>query len=234
MELAVWLIVGLIVGGAIGGVATWWISRARGGVVSVMQLKKENDKFRDEVAEHFVETARLINQMSESYKQVFDHLSSGAEKLVDDEKLAERLPPATGQEVRLSQFGASGSAGSAAEKSGTSRSRPGVENREPEKGEADRQRGSQTEKDKGKDGSKDAGTALGSTGTLKTGSSQTGAKASTPPAADSGSDKAGDSNGDSSSGETGKGPSAETAGKRSGSDDKASNQSGEGSRRGSD
>lgn len=106
MEFAISLIVGLVVGGAIGALATWWISRARGGAVSVMQLKQENDKFRNEVTEHFVETARLINQMTDSYKEVFDHLSSGAEKLVDDKKLAERLPPASGQEVRLGGFGA--------------------------------------------------------------------------------------------------------------------------------
>lgn len=106
MDFIAWLSIGLVAGGTIGALATWWISRARGGAVSVMQLKKENDKFRDEVTEHFVETARLINQMSDSYKQVFDHLSGGAEKLVDNERLAERLPPASGQEVRLSQFGA--------------------------------------------------------------------------------------------------------------------------------
>lgn len=107
MEIVIWLIVGLVVGGAIGAMATWWISRARGGAVSVMQLKQENDRFKNEVTEHFVETARLINQMTDSYKQVFDHLSSGAEKLVDGKSLAERLPPASGQEVKLKQFGAS-------------------------------------------------------------------------------------------------------------------------------
>ena len=107
MEFAIWLLVGLAVGGAVGALATWWISRARGGAVSVMQLKQENDRFKNEVTEHFVETARLINQMTDSYKQVFDHLSSGAEKLVDEKSLAERLPPASGQEVKLSQFGAS-------------------------------------------------------------------------------------------------------------------------------
>lgn len=111
MEIVTWLIVGLVVGGAIGALATWYISRARGGAVSVMQLKKENEQFRNEVTEHFVETGRLINQMTDSYKQVFDHLSSGAEKLVDNKRLAERLPPTSGQEVKLSQFGASVAAG---------------------------------------------------------------------------------------------------------------------------
>lgn len=122
MEIAIWVIVGLAVGAVIGAVATWWISRARGGAVSVMQLKQENDKFKNEVTEHFVETARLINQMTDSYKQVFDHLSSGAEKLVDEKSLAERLPPASGEEVRLSQFGASATAGGTERSSATERS----------------------------------------------------------------------------------------------------------------
>ncbi|MEX2497642.1 MAG: DUF1043 family protein [Wenzhouxiangellaceae bacterium] len=126
MEFVIWLIVGLVIGGGIGALATWWISRARGGAVSVMQLKQENDKFRNEVTEHFVETARLINQMTDSYKQVFDHLSSGAEKLVDDHKLAERLPPSSGQEVKLSNFGAPGSAGSGAASSGRESARVGA------------------------------------------------------------------------------------------------------------
>jgi len=108
MEIIIWLIIGFVIGGGVGALLTWWISRARGGAVSVMQLKQENEKFRNEVTEHFVETARLINQMTDSYKQVFDHLSSGAEKLVDDKQLAERLPPSTGEEVRLSGFGAGG------------------------------------------------------------------------------------------------------------------------------
>ena len=105
MDSLVWLIIGLIAGGLIGGLTTWSISRARGGAVSIMKLKQENDKYRNEVTEHFVETARLVNQMTDSYKQVFDHLSRGAETLVDDKQLAERLPPASGQEVRLGGFG---------------------------------------------------------------------------------------------------------------------------------
>lgn len=130
MEIVFWLIVGLLIGGVIGGLATWWVSRARGGAVSVMQLKQENDKFKNEVTEHFVETARLINQMTDSYKQVFDHLSSGAEKLVDEKSLAERLPPASGREVKLSQFGASTTAGNTTEGgSDQARSRPGSSDR---------------------------------------------------------------------------------------------------------
>lgn len=141
MEFAIWLVLGLVVGGAIGAVSTWWISRARGGAVSVMQLKQENDRFKNEVTEHFVETGRLINQLTDSYKQVFDHLSSGAEKLVDEKSLAERLPPASGQEVKLSQFGASTPSGEthkASESSrGSDKARAGTEGAAPAASGAD-------------------------------------------------------------------------------------------------
>ncbi len=192
MDIVIWLIVGLAIGGAVGALATWYISRARGGAVSVMQMKQENDKFRNEVTEHFVETARLINQMSDSYKQVFDHLSSGAEKLVDHEKLAERLPPASGQELRLSQFGASASAGSAAQGSGKSEARAVEQNRESGNDndkDAGQDAGKDPEKargrDTGREAGKDAGKALDGKDPLKSGSGQTDVQASRPAAAES-------------------------------------------------
>lgn len=226
MEFAIWLLVGLIVGGAIGAVATWWISRARGGVVSVMQLKQENDKFRDEVAEHFVETARLINHMSESYKQVFDHLSRGAEKLVDDEKLAERLPPATGQEVRLSHFGASASAAASGEKAGAGSSAKDRtsdrnddtrhESESDHNSQAGNFRSGDTENGAGKD-------------PLKTGSSETGDKdkASGPSDADRSGhrEKGKDGGTDSGGGDESRKPDDSAVNSASGS-----NQAGEGSR----
>ena len=176
MEIVVWLIVGLVVGGVIGALATWGISRARGGAVSVMQLKQENDKFRNEVTDHFVETARLINQMTDSYKQVFDHLSSGAEKLVDEKSLAERLPPVSGQEVRLSQFGASASAGSIDEGSGESR---------PRASDNDRESGSRRAEDGADKADKHDNEASVRKDPLKSGSAQTDAASSRPAAADS-------------------------------------------------
>ena len=183
MEIVIWLVVGLLVGGAIGALATWGISRARGGAVSVMQLKQENDKFRNEVTEHFVETARLINQMSDSYKQVFDHLSSGAEKLVDEKSLAERLPPVSGQEVKLSQFGASASAGSTDE--GGGESRPGA-------GDRDRVSGSRRTEDGSDKADKHDDEASARKDPLKSGSARTDATSSRPATADGKVGKQGD------------------------------------------
>ena len=96
------LIAGLIVGGSIAALI---IRRKGGSAETVEALKRENETFRDEVNEHFVQTAELINQLTDSYKAVFDHLSEGAEKLVAPEVIRERMPQVTDEEVRLRRIG---------------------------------------------------------------------------------------------------------------------------------
>lgn len=113
METWVWLIIGLVVGIGVGAVGALMVRKNTGSQRSIADLKKENEQFREEVSGHFVETARLINRMTDSYKDVFDHLSRGAETLVDDKSLRERMPLVSGREVRLKHLGTQ--AGSGAE-----------------------------------------------------------------------------------------------------------------------
>ncbi len=103
----IWWIVGaLVLGVLIGAFVVWLINRnAAGPAHSVKALREENEKFRDAVNDHFVETAELINQLTDSYKKVFDHLSDGAERLVDDEVIRERMPKVSDQEIRLKRIG---------------------------------------------------------------------------------------------------------------------------------
>lgn len=99
-------ITGVIIGALIGGTAAWlWLQGRVGGADSVEKLKRENAAFREEVNEHFIQTAELINQLTDSYKAVFDHLSEGAEKLVDQEAVRERMPQVSDEEIRLKRLG---------------------------------------------------------------------------------------------------------------------------------
>lgn len=135
MEIFGWILVGTVIGLAAGGGAVWLYNRKAGSGKSLEQLKKENAEFRHQVTDHFVETATLINRLTDSYKAVFDHLSDGAGKLVDPETLKERLPAVSDREVRLRHIGApgkgSGSGGSGSSKSSGSGDRP--ESRSPAK-----------------------------------------------------------------------------------------------------
>ena len=97
------LAVGLAAGLALGA----WLGRRNVQQNSVESLQRENEKFREEVTDHFVETAQLVNQLTDSYKAVFDHLSTSADKLVDPKTLSDRLPQVSQREVKLKHLGAS-------------------------------------------------------------------------------------------------------------------------------
>lgn len=74
---------------------------------SQLELEAEHKKLQEEVMEHFVTTANLVNDMTDSYKAVFDHLNKGAGKLVDSEELRERLPLEDARVITLSRIGQS-------------------------------------------------------------------------------------------------------------------------------
>jgi len=97
---------GLLIGIAMMALWGMWRSRqaAKSGR-SVEALEQRHRQFREEVNGHFVETAELINRMTDSYKAVFDHLSQGAERLVEDRVVQERMPKVGDDEVRLKHIG---------------------------------------------------------------------------------------------------------------------------------
>jgi len=52
---------------------------------NLQNTKQELDQYQREVAEHFAETAKLAQNLTQSYKEVHDHLSKGALQLTSPE-----------------------------------------------------------------------------------------------------------------------------------------------------
>ncbi len=48
------------------------------------QLREETEQYRGEVAEHFQRTSELVQEMTSSYKNVYEHLASSSAKLCGD------------------------------------------------------------------------------------------------------------------------------------------------------
>lgn len=48
------------------------------------QLREETEQYRGEVAEHFQHTSELVQEMTSSYKNVYEHLASGSARLCSD------------------------------------------------------------------------------------------------------------------------------------------------------
>lgn len=94
---------------------------------SHLQLEAEHKKLQEDVLDHFVTTANLVNDMTDSYKAVFDHLNEGANKLVDSTELRQRLPHEDRGVITLSRIGQP-EAGSETGDVSVSSTRDGVEN----------------------------------------------------------------------------------------------------------
>lgn len=45
------------------------------------QLLQDKQAYEDEVVEHFTDTAKLLNQLTEQYRNVHNHLAKGADRL---------------------------------------------------------------------------------------------------------------------------------------------------------
>ncbi|WP_421682367.1 DUF1043 family protein [Stutzerimonas urumqiensis] len=91
-NLALWLlpIVGLLVGVAIGYLIARSTSPNR-TQRQVDDLQERFDTYQSEVITHFNTTASLLRKLTNSYQDMQDHLSEGANKLALDEQTRQRL-----------------------------------------------------------------------------------------------------------------------------------------------
>lgn len=80
-----WLlaVIAFAAGLAIGAGVVWYLShRGREGGENARRLRHELDRYRQEVGEHFGETAELVHSLDRSYRSVYEHLEKGAARLV--------------------------------------------------------------------------------------------------------------------------------------------------------
>lgn len=62
--------------------------KARADLEARMQEADErHDRLQAQIAEHFSESARLVNQLSSQYRAVHEHLAEGQRQLVDPDRI---------------------------------------------------------------------------------------------------------------------------------------------------
>ena len=96
--MSIWLIaIGSLAVGIVIGIA--FTRRLGTDATRIQQLEEKlesmsesHTEYRTNVSEHFNMTSELINQMTDSYKKVYEHLASGAQDLCSDQ-VAEKLLP---------------------------------------------------------------------------------------------------------------------------------------------
>lgn len=88
----------LIVLGAIGFLAAgtglgYWLAqlRARGESAKAGEVQQQFDDYRQEVSQHFGRTAEHFKAIGREYRELYEHMASGADSLCDSEAVDVKL-----------------------------------------------------------------------------------------------------------------------------------------------
>jgi uncharacterized protein len=86
------LTVGVIIGVVFSSRLNSSASRVQELQSQIRDLKDNHHTYRDNVSDHFSMTADLVQHMTESYREVYQHLATGAQDLCSNEVASKLLP----------------------------------------------------------------------------------------------------------------------------------------------
>lgn len=98
-------VLNMIMAGAIGlivgGLFMYFATKGQSKNDSVREVEQKLENYQNEVEGHFAKTADLIDNLTDSYKEVFEHLSESAEKLLSEEQIQNQLINRRSREVTI-------------------------------------------------------------------------------------------------------------------------------------
>ena len=86
------LAIGIVIGAAFTRQLGTHAARVKELEEEIENIMESHEEYRENVSEHFNVTSELINQMTGKYKEVYEHLASGAQDLCSTQ-VAEKLLP---------------------------------------------------------------------------------------------------------------------------------------------
>lgn len=86
------LAVGVVIGVVLASRMNTSPSRVQELENQIRSLKESHGDYRDNVSDHFSMTAELVQHMTESYREVYQHLANGAQDLCPSEVASKLLP----------------------------------------------------------------------------------------------------------------------------------------------
>ncbi len=84
-------VAGLLLGSVLGGLAVYYTQRNKGGGKTAGEIHAELNEYRQQVQEHFDKTSDLFRDMTHQYRELYDHLSVGAQSLCEASSSASSL-----------------------------------------------------------------------------------------------------------------------------------------------
>lgn len=98
IELISYVIVGII----IGFLFTFIFMRAKNTNPSEQKMEQKLNAYQNKVEAHFAQTADLIDNLTDSYQKVFEHLSESANQLLTEEQVQRQIEQRNNRQVTLS------------------------------------------------------------------------------------------------------------------------------------
>ena len=86
------LVVGVVIGVVFSSRLNSSASRVQELENQIRDIKDNHLSYRDNVSDHFSMTADLVQHMTEGYREVYQHLASGAQDLCSNEVASKLLP----------------------------------------------------------------------------------------------------------------------------------------------
>lgn len=86
------LAVGMVIGAMLASRLNVSPSKIQELENQIRNLKESHTDYRDSVGDHFAMTAELVQHMTESYREVYQHLAAGAQDLCPPEVASKLLP----------------------------------------------------------------------------------------------------------------------------------------------
>lgn len=91
----------VLLGLVIGALIMYFASGKGSNSAKTVELEEKLKTYQEDVVQHFEKTADLVDDLTQSYKKVFDHLGNSARELMTDEQLQLQMEKRKGQKVTL-------------------------------------------------------------------------------------------------------------------------------------
>ncbi len=96
------LITATLTGIAIGALIMYFLSgKGSSSAKSVAQVEEKLTKYQEDVVSHFEQTADLVDELTLSYKKVFDHLGQSARELLTEEQVKAQIEKRKDRKITL-------------------------------------------------------------------------------------------------------------------------------------
>ncbi len=91
----------VLLGLVIGAMLMYFASSKGSNSTKTIELEEKLNDYQQNVVEHFEKTADLVDELTQSYKKVFDHLGESAKELMTEEQLQLQIEKRKGSKVTL-------------------------------------------------------------------------------------------------------------------------------------